>query len=163
MKFKPFKRDCFLKKRADWCVLIVLGGVVLAAYISLSLLLLMYPSPLLIASRWLALEEIFVFSTLFLLLTLSAWSALAWRWSRRISIQPTHRLRRVTAFKYTALAIFPMLTFWFYLLLTIIAVELSSLERWFVAMALTWMTTPFATLGFVNVGARIGSWLDRRR
>jgi hypothetical protein len=163
MKFKPFKRDCFLKKRADWCVLIVLGGVVLAAYISLSLRLLMNPTPLFIAARWHAPEEIFIFSTLFLFLTLSAWSALAWRWSRRISIQLSHRPRRAIAFKYTALAIFPMLTLWFYLMLAIIAVELSSLERWFVAMALTWMTTPFATLGFVNVGARIGSWLDRRR
>jgi hypothetical protein len=164
MKLKPFMHDCLLKKRCNWFALIVLGVIVLAAYIFLSLRLLMNPYPLLIAACWLTLEQIFVFSTLFLLLTLLAWSALAWRWSRSISAQLPHRLRHVISFKYTALVIFPMLTLWFYSLLAmIIAVELSSLELWFVAIALSWMTTPFATLGFINIGARIGSWLDRMR
>jgi hypothetical protein len=162
MMFKPFMRDCFLKKRCAWFGLTMLGVVVLAGYIFLSLQLLMNPFPRFIAARWPALEEIFVFSTLFLLLTLSVWSVLAWRWSRSISTQFPHRLRRVISFKYTALAIFPMLTLWFYLLLAmIIVVELPSLELWFVAMALSWMSTPFATLGFISVGAKLGSWFDR--
>jgi hypothetical protein len=164
MKFKVFKRECFLKKRANGCVMIVPGVVVLAAHIVLSLRLLINPAPLFIAACWLAPEEVFVFNTLFLLLTLSIWSAIVWRRSRRISVHLTHRLRRATVFKHTALAIFPTLTLWFNLLLTIIiAVELPSTERWFVAMALSWMTTPFATLGFIYVGARLGSWLDRMR
>ena len=164
MKFKSFKRECLSKKRAEWFAWIVPGVVVLAAYIVLSLRLLMNPSPLFIAACWLAPEEIFVFNTLCLLITLSIWSAFTWRRSRRISIHLTHRLRKAAVFKHIALAIFPLLSLWFYLLLTIIiTIELPSLERWFVAMALTWMTSPFATLGFINIGSRIGSWLDRIR
>jgi hypothetical protein len=162
MRFKISMQEYLSKNRFDWFALIVLDVFALAGYLFLSLRLLMNPSPLFITTCWLAPEEMFLFNTLFLLLSLFFWSALAWRLSQRISVKLPLRIRRANAFKYNAIVIFPMLILWFYLLLAfIIAVELPSLERWFVAMALAWMITPFTTLGFLFAGARLGSMLER--
>jgi hypothetical protein len=163
MEFKMMKQWCLMMK-FGWCVTIALSLVLFVAYITLSLRLLLDPSPIMIAACRLAPEREFFLDTLLLLMVWSVMSALAWRWSQRTSVQSSQRSRRVTAFKFTALVIFPMLPLWFSLLLTIIiGFELPPLELWSVAIALTWMTTPFATLGFMYVGAKLGSWLNRMK
>jgi hypothetical protein len=107
---------------------------------------------------------IFTLSTFLLFVDLSLWSVLILAWFNPPLALPTGVRWRMSAFKYIAAAAFSQLILWYKVLLTfVLDVALPPIELWFVALALAWMTTPFATLGFMYVGVRLGSWLDRRR
>ena len=139
-------------------ILIVPGLLAFLAYIVVSLCNLVpaLASPdCQLTHKWLV-----GLTILLLLLALSAWSAVAWLYSQRSPSLFTQRSRRVTAFKYTALASFHLLTLWFRLILgSVLQVPIPSLELWFVAMGVAWMTTPFTVLGLIHVGANLAAWL----
>jgi hypothetical protein len=97
-----------------------------------------------------------------LLYGLSVSSAWIQRQVQRSATLRKRRSRRVTIFLLNALTADPLLTLWFRLLLAIMVnLELSSVERWFLALGLAWITTPFVALWLLSVGAGLESWLTR--
>ena len=116
------------------------------------------------ASPHLSPKWMFVFSSFILLVDLSIWSVLVQRWSMSTSVRLHRKKMLLSAFKNIAAVIFVQLIPWFQMLLAIVLkVTLPSMELWFVAMALAWMVTPFASLGWISIGTRLGSWLERMR
>jgi hypothetical protein len=101
-------------------------------------------------------------TALALLYGLSVSSAWIRRQAQRSATSRKRRSRRVTIFLLNALIADPLLTLWFRLLLAIMVhLELSSVERWFLAFGLAWITTPFVALWFLSVGAGLEAWLAR--
>jgi hypothetical protein len=142
-------------------VLITFGVMALLSYWIVSLWILSPAFEASTASHLLSSCWIFVISTFLLFITLSAWSVLIMRCSKPFSVLSLGRERLASAFKYIAVAVFSQLILWFRVMLTmILEVALPTVELWFVAAALAWMTTPFATLGWMYIGSRLGSWLE---
>ncbi len=150
-------------KNKQRVVLITFGLVALLSYWIVSLWILSPAFEASTASHLLSPCWIFVISTFLLFITLSAWSVLIMRCTESFSVLSLGRERLASAFKYIALAVFSQLILWFRVMLTIILdVALPTVELWFVATALAWMTTPFASLGFLFIGTRLGLWFERK-
>ncbi len=150
-------------KNKQRVVLITFGLIALLSYWIVSLLILSPAFEASTASHLLSSCWIFVISTFLLFITLSAWSVLIMRCTESFSVLSLGRERLASAFKYIALAVFSQLILWFRVMLTIILdVALPTVELWFVATALAWMTTPFASLGFLFIGTRLGLWFERK-
>ncbi len=102
------------------------------------------------------------FVTLAYLLTM--WSALAWRWTRRPGRKPAEGSRRTSLFLLNALATFPLLAFWLYLLSSsVLFADAPSADRWLLALAVAWVATPFGALGLVSVGEVLGPLIASRK
>ncbi|OGO21196.1 MAG: hypothetical protein A2Z14_07865 [Chloroflexi bacterium RBG_16_48_8] len=153
----------FPMKKWHNIILIAFGLAALILYLIVNLWGLSSDFMPIMTSCQAAPQWIFVLTTLLLLAGLSSGSVLTWRWSQHRAVHSHLTSWLAAAFIYNATAVYPLLVLWFHLLLTIVLeVMLPPLELWFVAMALSWMTTPFATLGVMHIGARLGSWLDRK-
>jgi hypothetical protein len=93
--------------------------------------------------------------------TLVFWSALAWRWIQRRQGRPLRSDTRPPAFLLNALATYPLMALWTYLLLaTAFQVEASTTQRWLIALAVTWALSPFVALGLIPVGEALGPLLS---
>jgi hypothetical protein len=115
------------------------------------------------ASRHLVPRWSFVFSTLLLLANLADWSILILHRSRLSSAGSLAKVQRVSAIKKVAVAVFSLLILWLRVTFeTVLPVLLPPVELWFLALALAWMLTPFASLGWMYIGMRLNSWFDRR-
>jgi hypothetical protein len=101
-----------------------------------------------------------VVSFLLMAYSLAVWSAFCWRW---ISRQPGRfRNGRSVRVLLHALAAFPPLTLWTYLLLYAIgSPETTTTEQWLLALAIAWIETPFVALGMAAMGEALGPLLDR--
>jgi hypothetical protein len=150
-----------VKKQRE--TLTVLGSVALLSYWVEGFWTLSPAFAPIAASRLLASRWSFAFSTLLLLANLATWSILILHWSKSSSVDGMVRQQRVSAIKKLAVVFFPQLVLWLRVLFeTILPVMLPPSELWFLALALAWMLTPFASLGWMYIGMRLGSWLDKR-
>jgi hypothetical protein len=92
-----------------------------------------------------------------LIYSLSIWSAYVWRWTTAGQDPARRPARRPAAFLINLLATYPLLTVWLYLLFSAaLFSQLSTTERWMLAMASAWGATPFLALGLIFVGETLG-------
>ena len=93
---------------------------------------------------------------------LSMCSVLTRRWVHRQRQGPKRRSRHIAAFLINGLVAFPLLTLWLHLLFSVVIfTEVSTTERWFLAMGFSWGVTPFAALGLVAMGEALGPLLAK--
>ena len=93
---------------------------------------------------------------------LSMCSVLTRRWVHRQRQKPKRRSRHIAAFLLNGLVAFPLLTLWLHLLFSVVIfTEVSTTERWFLAMGFSWGVTPFAALGLVAMGEALGPLLAK--
>ena len=101
-----------------------------------------------------------VASFLLMAYSLAVWSAFSWRWVRQ-QAGCIHDGRSVRALL-NALAAFPPLTLWSYLLLSVIRSSgATTAESWLLALALAWIETPFVAIGMNALGDTLGPLLRR--
>lgn len=94
--------------------------------------------------------------------TLALWSAWAWRWIQRRQGRQPRADTRGPAFLLNALATYPLMALWTYLLLTTaFQLEASTTQRWLIALAVTWALSPFIALGLIPIGEALGPLLSR--
>jgi hypothetical protein len=94
---------------------------------------------------------------------LALWSTLTRRWVRRQRQGPKQGSRYIATFLLNGLIAFPLLTLWLHLLFSVVIfTEVSSTERWFLAMGFAWGVTPFTALGLVAMGEVLGPLLTKR-
>lgn len=94
---------------------------------------------------------------------LAVWSALVWHWTGASDPDADTPHARGARFLLNALAAFPCLAGWLYLLATTKAqTDLSSVDRWLLSLALAWVATPFAALGLTSLGEILAPLLRRR-
>jgi hypothetical protein len=93
---------------------------------------------------------------------LSMCSVLTRRWVQGKRQGPKRQSRYIAAFLLNGLVAFPLLTLWLHLLFSVVIfTEVSSTERWFLAMGFSWGVTPFAALGLVAMGEALGPLLAK--
>ena len=93
---------------------------------------------------------------------LSMCAVLTRRWVYRQRQGPKRNTRHIAAFLLNGLVAFPLLTLWLHLLFSVaIFTEVSSTERWFLAMGFSWGVTPFTALGLVAMGEAMGPLLTK--
>jgi hypothetical protein len=104
--------------------------------------------------------SILVVSVLLMAYSLAVWSAFCWRWVTR---QPGRfRNGRSIRVLLHALAAFPPLTLWSYLLLSLIGTPgATATEQWLLALALAWIETPFVAISMTALGDTLGPLLSR--
>jgi hypothetical protein len=91
---------------------------------------------------------------------LSMCSVLTRRWVHGQRQGPKRKSRYIAAFLLNGLVAFPLLTLWLHLLFSVVIfTEVSSTERWFLAMGFSWGVTPFTALGLVAMGEALGPLL----
>ncbi|OGO68218.1 MAG: hypothetical protein A2Z37_18140 [Chloroflexi bacterium RBG_19FT_COMBO_62_14] len=94
--------------------------------------------------------------------SLAFWSALVWRWTRSRAAEAPDPSSRTPAFLLNALAAFPLLALWTYLLLTTaLQVEATTTQLWLISLAATWAVSPFVALGLIPVGEALGPLMTR--
>ena len=94
---------------------------------------------------------------------LSMCSVLTHRWVHGQRQGPKRKSRHIAAFLLNGLVAFPLLTLWFHLLFSVVIfTEVSSTERWFLALGFSWGVTPFTALGLVAMGEALGPLLAKR-
>ena len=105
--------------------------------------------------------SILVVSFLLMAYSLAVWSAFCWRWVTR---QPGRfRNGRSIRVLLHALAAFPPLTLWSYLLLSMIGTPgTTTTEQWLLALALAWVETPFVAISMTARGEALGPLLGRQ-
>ena len=93
---------------------------------------------------------------------LSVYSVLTRRWVQGQRQGPKWKSRYIAAFLLNGLVAFPLLSLWLHLLFSeVIFTEVSSTERWFLALGFSWGVTPFTALGLVAMGEALGSLLAK--
>jgi uncharacterized membrane protein YhaH (DUF805 family) len=93
---------------------------------------------------------------------LSMCAVLTRRWVYRQRRGPKRKNRYIAAFLLNGLVAFPLLTLWLHLLFSVVIfTQVSSTERWFLAMGFSWGATPFTALGLVAMGETLGPLLTR--
>jgi uncharacterized membrane protein YhaH (DUF805 family) len=93
---------------------------------------------------------------------LAMWSILSRRWVHRQRKGPKRDSRYIAAFLLNGLIAFPLLTLWLHLLFSVVIfTEVTSTERWFLAMGFSWGLTPFTALGLVAMGEVLGPLLSK--
>jgi hypothetical protein len=94
--------------------------------------------------------------------TLALWSALGWRWVQRRLSSPPRTDTRGPAFLLNALATYPLMAVWTYLLLaTAFQLQATTTQRWLIALAVTWAISPFVALGLIPIGEALGPLLSK--
>jgi hypothetical protein len=92
--------------------------------------------------------------------TLTIWSTLTWRWTRRLPANTRGFSRRPAMFLLDSLIAFPLLTVWLEMLFSIVLfVAMSPAERWLLALGIAWGSTPLLSLGLINIGEALGPFL----
>jgi hypothetical protein len=100
-------------------------------------------------------------SFLTLAYALAVWSVWVWRWVGRSLDE--EEARRRAHFLLTSLAALPALTLWLYLLTgVLLGWSLDAVQRWMIALGLSWFFTPFAALGLMVLGEVLGPLLTSR-
>jgi uncharacterized membrane protein YhaH (DUF805 family) len=93
---------------------------------------------------------------------LAMWSILSRRWVHRQRQGPKRDSRYIAAFLLNGLIAFPLMTLWLHLLFSVVIfTEVTSTERWFLAMGFAWGLTPFTALGLVAMGEVLGPLLSK--
>jgi hypothetical protein len=93
---------------------------------------------------------------------LSMCSVLTRRWVNGYRQGSKRKSRHIAAFLLNGLVAFPLLTLWLHLLFSVVIfTEVSSTERWFLAMGFSWGVTPFTALGLVAMGETLGPLLTK--
>ncbi|HEY44645.1 MAG TPA: hypothetical protein G4O11_11750 [Anaerolineae bacterium] len=94
---------------------------------------------------------------------LAMWSTLTRRWVHRHRQGPKRGARYTATFLLNGLIAFPLLTLWLHLLFSVVIfTEVSSTERWFLAMGFAWGVTPFTALGLLAMGEILGPLLTSK-
>jgi hypothetical protein len=95
--------------------------------------------------------------------TLTIWSTLTWRWTRRLAANTRGFSRRPAMFLIDSLVAFPLLTAWLEMLfLVVFFVATPPAERWLLALGIAWGATPFLSLGLMSIGEALGPFLVQK-
>jgi hypothetical protein len=109
-------------------------------------------------ARWHISSDLVLAGTFVLLAySLTVFSTLAWRWvqARPAASQPSSR--RAALFLANLLLTFPLVVLWIYLLISALApAAFPTDQHWLLALALAWITSPFAAFAFVAIGEALG-------
>jgi hypothetical protein len=95
--------------------------------------------------------------------TLTIWSTLTWRWTRRLAANTRGFSRRPAMFLLNSLVAFPLITAWLEMLFSVVLfVATPPAERWLLALGIAWGATPFVSLGLMSIGEALGPLLVQK-
>ncbi len=95
--------------------------------------------------------------------TLTIWSTLTWRWTRRLATNTRGFSRRPAMFLLISLVALPLLTAWLKMLFSVVLfVATPPAARWLLALGIAWGATPFLSLGLLSIGEALGPFLVQK-